>query len=793
MSLKKRKKSSVHSPASQVNPKNRRLRRVLCETLFLVLLIVAFCAFLALISFDIRDSGWTSTGDTNATYYNLTGCIGAVFADVMLSLFGFAAYLIPILIAYVGFILFRPRPEKETFHTLASLLKWSGFLITLASCATLAALHYQVKEGLLPQAIKCDLGNAGGIVGCILANKMHTLLGGVGATLILLALLLGGVTFFTGISWFSVMDGVGNASLWLMRWGRRQTQRLREWMKSRSARNERRATLVKENMVRATRVPPRISKPTVVEEKSKRDTKERQLEMFKVSPNGLPPLSALDEPPKEKLGYSKESLEAMSRLVEMKLRDFGVEVQVVAVEPGPVITRYELQPAVGVKVNQISNLSKDLARALSCTSVRIVEVIAGKSVVGLEIPNATRQIIALSEIVRSKQYDSSSSPLTVALGKDIGGKSMVADLNKMPHLLVAGTTGSGKSVCVNAMIVSLLYKSTPDQVRMILIDPKMLELSVYEGIPHLLAPVVTDMKEAAMSLRWCVAEMERRYKLMAFMGVRNIAGCNKKIIEAEKKGEPLRDPLFKPSVVVVNQDDDGNGTIEQAPVLETLPYIVVFIDEFADMIMAVGKKVEELIARLAQKARASGIHLVLATQRPSVDVITGLIKANIPTRIAFQVSSKIDSRTVLDQMGAESLLGQGDMLYLPPGSGVPVRVHGAFVSDHEVHRVVSLVKANGEANYVEGILDPEGVDLDSIPGLTDQDSDDAESDPLYDQAVRVVLDTRKASISGVQRRLKIGYNRAARLVEQMEVAGIVGPLHSNGSREILIPDRSDGQ
>jgi S-DNA-T family DNA segregation ATPase FtsK/SpoIIIE len=479
----------------------------------------------------------------------------------------------------------------------------------------------------------------------------------------------------------------------------------------------------------------------------------------------------------------------MSRQVEIKLKDFGVEVEVVAVQPGPVITRFELQPAVGVKVNQISNLAKDLARAMSVASVRIVDIIPGKSVVGLEIPNETRQLIALNEIVRSREYDDSHSPLTIALGKDIGGCPVVADLAKMPHLLVAGTTGSGKSVGVNAMIVSLLYKTTPDQVRLIMIDPKMLELSVYEGIPHLLTPVVTDMKEAAQALRWCVAEMERRYKLMAALGVRNIAGCNKKILEARKAGTPIKDPLFKPSVVVINQDEFGEGMTEEAPDLEVMPFIVVVIDEFADMMMVVGKKVEELIARLAQKARAAGIHLVLATQRPSVDVITGLIKANIPTRMAFQVSSKIDSRTILDQMGAEQLLGNGDMLYLPPGTAAPVRVHGAFVSDQEVHRVVSYVKTTGEPNYVPGILEGADGDGDGIPGLTEGNASDDESDPLYDQAVQVVMETRKASISGVQRRLKIGYNRAARLVEQMERSGLLGPLQSNGSREILVPVR----
>ncbi len=469
----------------------------------------------------------------------------------------------------------------------------------------------------------------------------------------------------------------------------------------------------------------------------------------------------------------------MSRQVELKLRDFGIEVEVVAVQPGPVITRFELQPAPGVKASRIVNLSKDLARALSVVSVRVVEVIPGKSVVGLEIPNAEREPVVLSEILRSKAYERAASPLTLALGKDIGGQPVVVDLARMPHLLVAGTTGSGKSVALNAMVLSLLYKATPDLVRLILIDPKMLELSVYDGIPHLLAPVVTDMKEAANALRWCVAEMERRYRLMAHLGVRQLAGYNRKVREAAERGEPIPDPLWTP-------EEGGEEEGAERPALAPLPYIVVVVDEFADMMMLVGKKVEELIARLAQKARASGIHLVLATQRPSVDVITGLIKANIPARIAFQVSSKVDSRTILDQMGAEQLLGQGDMLYLAPGTSVPERVHGAFVSDQEVHRVVAHLRGLGGPDYVEAVLREaaEGGAPEGVPGLTPAD---AEQDPLYDQAVRIVTETRRASISAVQRRLKIGYNRAARMIEQMEQAGIVGPLQPNGSREVLAP------
>jgi S-DNA-T family DNA segregation ATPase FtsK/SpoIIIE len=488
----------------------------------------------------------------------------------------------------------------------------------------------------------------------------------------------------------------------------------------------------------------------------------------------LPALSLLDDPPPRVGGYSAEALEAMSRLVELKLRDFGVEAEVVEVHPGPVITRFELRPAPGVKVAQISNLAKDLARALSAISVRVVEIIPGKSTMGLEIPNETREMVTLGEIIKSKAYDDMASPLALVLGKDIGGNPVVADLTRMPHLLVGGTTGSGKSTAVNAMVLSLLYKSTPDHVRLIMIDPKMLELSVYEGIPHLLAPVVTDMKQAANALRWCVAEMERRYQLMAFAGVRNLAGYNRKIKDSLDEGKPIKNPIEMKRL-------PPGGDPSTVPDLEPLPNIVVIVDELADMMMIVGKKVEELIARLAQKARASGIHLILATQRPSVDVITGLIKANIPTRIAFQVSAKVDSRTILDQSGAESLLGHGDMLFLQPGTSHPVRVH----------KVASSLRVHAAPIYIDEILEGPSMPIPGMPGEAGEgeggEGGDAEQDPLYDEAVRIVTESRKASISGVQRRLKIGYNRAARMIEAMEAAGLVGPLNTNGSREVLAP------
>ncbi len=508
-----------------------------------------------------------------------------------------------------------------------------------------------------------------------------------------------------------------------------------------------------------------------------RAQEQRQTKLFLDVPDSeLPPISLLDAPEPQRPGFSDEELEGLSRLLEEKLAEFRIEVEVVAVHPGPVITRFEMQLAPGIKASRITNLSQDIARSLSLVSVRVVEVIPGKSTIGIEVPNEHREIVQLSEMLQSEEYNSKASPLTIALGKDISGQSITADLGRMPHLLVAGTTGSGKSVAVNAMLVSLLYKATPNDVRLILIDPKMLELNVYDGIPHLLTPVVTDMKEAANALRWCVGEMERRYTLMAELKVRNITGYNKKIREAEDAGTPIVDPLYKAELSL--------EPTAAPPTLEPMPFIVVVVDEFADMMMQVGKKAEEMIARIAQKARAAGIHLILATQRPSVDVITGLIKANIPTRIAFQVSQKVDSRTILDQGGAESLLGHGDMLYLPPGTAVPVRVHGAFVDDHEVHNVAGHIRATGEPNYIEAILQESSA---VIPGLSGSGDDSAEHDELYDQAVAIVTESRKASISYVQRRLKIGYNRAARMVEEMENAGVVSQVTGSGTREVLAP------
>ena len=540
-------------------------------------------------------------------------------------------------------------------------------------------------------------------------------------------------------------------------------------------------------------MPPVIQPVTQSKRPSPRVLREKQQKLFDDSElvGSLPQINLLDPPDKSgPTGYSADSLEHLSRLLELKLQDFGISAEVTEVLPGPVVTRFEIQPAPGIKVSRISGLAKDLARSMAVISVRVVEVIPGKSVVGIEIPNEKREMVRLSEVISSEAFDRSSSPLTLALGNDIAGIPTVADLARMPHLLVAGTTGSGKSVGINAMLLSLLLKASPDEVKLILIDPKMLELSIYDDIPHLLTPVITDMKDAASGLRWCVGEMERRYKLMAALGVRNIAGYNRKIEDAIKAGNPIVDPLwtFDPSTVGWDETEEP----PEAPMLEALPYIVVVIDEFADMMMIVGKKVEQLIARIAQKARAAGIHLILATQRPSVDVITGLIKANVPTRIAFQVSSKIDSRTILDQGGAEQLLGHGDMLYLPPGTSVPERIHGAFVDDHEVHKVVADWKRRGTPSYLSDITDEASVSSIAVPGFdtTDENGDDAESDPLYDEAVAFVLESGKASISSVQRKLRVGYNRAARLIEQMEASGVVSPMSSNGSREILAPNNN---
>ena len=746
---------------------NRRLK----EGAFLLLLAIGAYFMMALFSYSPDDPSWGYVGPREHAV-NAAGPVGAWAANVLFILFGKVAYVFPLMIGWGGWLMFRERDEEH--HSLnLRIARWVGFGLIVLTATSLAALHFGAADEL-PEG-------AGGILGSVIGGSGKAVLNSDGASLLLLALLLVGFTLFTGVSWFAVMDGLGGFILNAWRQAVTLVSGLAERRQANRMKQERQDVVKKEMERTRNKPPPVIEKKEPTIKSSVRVEKERQMTLLDPEPNTeLPPLGLLDPPQKSGKGLSTEALQAMSGQVERKLADFGVIAEVTAVHPGPVVTLFELQLAAGTKASKVTNLSKDLARALSVVSVRVVEVIPGKTVIGLEIPNEYRETVYLSETLRSEAYDRSKSPLTLALGKDIVGEPVVADLAKMPHALIAGTTGSGKSVAVNAMILSLLYKATAEEIRLIMIDPKMLELSVYEGIPHLLTPVVTDMKEAANALRWCVAEMERRYKLMASLGVRNIAGYNKKVKDAIKAGTPIKDPLFKP------EPDPITGDLPEVPDLHSMPYIVVVVDEFADMIMVVGKKVEELIARLAQKARASGVHLLLATQRPSVDVITGLIKANIPTRIAFQVSSRVDSRTILDQMGAEALLGHGDMLYLPPGTSIPLRTHGAFVDDHEVHRVVSHLRQSGAPNYVDEILQEPS---EAIPGLSAEASgvDTEDQDPLFDEAVQIVTDSRRASISGVQRRLKIGYNRAARLVEEMERIGIVSSADERGNREVLAP------
>jgi len=747
------------------------LAQGLKEAALWLFLVAGLVLLLALSTYSPSDPGYTFSGEPDGHIHNAIGPVGAWLADFLYFLIGYPAYVLAALLIWSGWLIFRARRSTEPVNKLHLATRIVGLLLSLVTASGLASIGYGTGSGLQ---------DAGGVLGSAVGRSLAHVLSPLGATLVLLAVFLGAVTVFTGISWLAVMDRVGHWTLLLLERTRNRWSWLQETIATRRAR-EQQVEVIKVHQQEVKKKPkPRIEPIAKPVAPSPRVEREKQVPLFEPpSDSELPPLALLDDKPPKVEGYSEAALEAMSRTVEIKLKDFGVDVQVVAVNPGPVVTRFELQPAAGVKVSQITNLSKDLARGLSAISVRVVEVIPGKSVVGLEIPNEARQLVTLGEILRSKEYDESASPLTLALGKDIGGNSMVADLERMPHLLIAGTTGSGKSVGINAMILSLVYKATAEHVRMIMIDPKMLELSVYEGIPHLLSPVVTDMKEASNALRWCVAEMERRYKLMAALGVRNLAGYNRKVKEAIDARKPIIDPLLSPEKLALLPDSD-------IPRLQPMPNIVVVVDELADMMMVVGKKVEELIARLAQKARASGIHLILATQRPSVDVITGLIKANIPTRIAFQVSARVDSRTILDQQGAESLLGHGDMLYLPPGTSVPTRIHGAFVSDQEVHKVVAHLKRKGQPHYIEEILSGPGEPIPGFPGEPGEEGDaSGEADPLYDQAVRIVTESRKASISGVQRRLKIGYNRAARMIEEMEARGIVGPLQSNGSREVL--------
>ena len=753
--------------AAPAQPLPGKIAARLREAKWLALIAVAAYLALILLTFDRADPGWSHSATVDRIR-NAGGRAGAWLSDLLLYLFGLSAWWWVLLLVYAVIWGYRRLDGRSISDRRPFIVALAGFSVLLFASCGIEALRFHSIKVNLPFA-------PGGLFGAVIAQVFGATFGFTGATLLLLALTAIGLSLFTGVSWVAVMEGIGTAveTAWLKAielWQRREDRKRGE-----IAVVERELVVEAEKKRVEEHQPIRIEPPVVQIPKSERVIKEKQVPLFQDLPDTpLPPLALLDEAPRDREGVSAETLEFTSRLIEKKLKDFGVEVKVLAAYPGPVVTRYEIEPAVGVKGAQVVNLVKDLARALSVVSIRVVETIPGKSCMGLEIPNPRRQTVRLTEILGSQAYHDLHSPLTLALGKDIGCHPVVADLARMPHLLVAGTTGSGKSVAINAMILSLVYKAEPREVRLVMIDPKMLELSVYEGIPHLLVPVVTDMKQAASALLWCIGEMERRYKLMSWLGVRNLSGFNHRVAEAEKRGERLEDPATV-------------GTDAAMP-LGRLPHIVVIIDELADLMMVVGKKVEELIARLAQKARAAGIHLIVATQRPSVDVITGLIKANIPTRIAFQVSSKVDSRTILDQHGAETLLGQGDMLYLPPGTGHAQRVHGAFVADHEVHKVVENLKQQGTPDYVDGVLDEvedDGGEL--LPG-----EGAGESDPLYDQAVEIVLRTRRPSISLVQRHLRIGYNRAARLLESMEHAGLVSSMQSNGNREVLVPDRAQG-
>ncbi|QJR82680.1 DUF87 domain-containing protein [Alteromonas pelagimontana] len=815
----------------------------LLEAGMIVACVFAFFLLFALASFHPGDPGWSQAG-LQLDVHNWVGATGAWVADLLLFSFGYLAYLLPFCCAFIGWFSFQHIKNIEEFDYLTIGLRLIGGLLLALGATGIASVNFN------------DLFNfsAGGFVGDIISSALIPYFNTAGTILLLLCFFCTGFTLLTGISWLTIIDWMGNITLWTGRKAVALPQQLLGLEMPRLAlpfnRTEQESETSDEIDITSMRAEPpaensnhRRGKSAAIErsepsfgipdevftaddeppfhidesaepEPEPEEKKSRfSISGLKQKVNGtaastpspsspksasptakpakissgeggggddsvgpMPSFDLLERADKHENPISQEELDMVSRLVEEKLADFNIEATVVGVYPGPVITRFELDLAPGVKVSKITTLSKDLARAMSAISVRVVEVIPGKSVIGLELPNKKREMVRLSEVISCDTFQSAPSALTMVLGADISGKPVVVDLAKMPHLLVAGTTGAGKSVGVNVMILSLLYKSTPEDVRMIMIDPKMLELSVYEGIPHLLAEVVTDMKEAANALRWCVGEMERRYRLMSALGVRNLKGYNAKVLQAIADGEPIKDPLWR----------SEESMDPEAPDLDKLPHIVVVVDEFADMMMIVGKKVEELIARIAQKARAAGIHLILATQRPSVDVITGLIKANIPTRIAFQVSSKIDSRTILDQQGAEALLGMGDMLYLPPGSPVPTRVHGAFVDDHEVHAVVADWQKRGKPEYIDEILNGEASAEVLLPGEAPEGGDE-EYDAFFDEAVAFVTESRRASVSGVQRKFRIGYNRAARLVEQMEQNGVVSSPGHNGNREVIAP------
>lgn len=776
--------NTLNSPRGEATPASRTRLGRFADELWLVLASACLALWLlALLTYSPLDLAWSTSG-TGAPQGNYAGLLGAWLADGSYYLLGFsvwwgvAASLRAWLSALARWLRGHDRPLTPAAQLAFApqsgrerALFWLGLVLLLCASAVLEWTRFYSLEAHLP-------GHSGGILGYFLGPLGMQLLGYTGSGLVAIAAGVIGSSLVFGFSWGQVAERLGARMFSQIDTRREKIAQQEDVALGQQAALARAEVLVEERQdltVPNSKLVVKIEPLLADVPKSDRVVKERQKPLFRELDGKLPQVDLLDAALLRQETVAPETLEMTSRMIEKKLRDFGVEVTVVLAQPGPVVTRYEIEPATGVKGSQIVGLAKDLARSLSLVSIRVVETIPGKNYMALELPNAKRQTIKLSEILGSKIYNEAKSMLTMGLGKDIVGNPVVADLAKMPHVLVAGTTGSGKSVGINAMILSLLYKAEAHDVRLLMIDPKMLEMSVYEGIPHLLCPVVTDMKQAANGLTWCVAEMERRYKLMSKMGVRNLAGFNTKWDDAKARGEFIYNPF--------------SLTPEAPEPIERLPHIVVVIDELADLMMVVGKKIEELIARLAQKARAAGIHLILATQRPSVDVITGLIKANIPTRIAFQVSSKIDSRTILDQMGAEALLGMGDMLYMPSGTGLPIRVHGAFVSDEEVHRVVSYLKSQGEPNYIEGIL--EGGTVDGEDGAGTLDGGGGEKDPMYDQAVEVVLKNRKASISLVQRHLKIGYNRAARLVEDMEKAGLVSSMSTSGQREILVPARNE--
>ena len=772
---------SIHTLNNDAPQQAQRpvLSRFVHELMLIVSLVGLVLWFMSLATHSLHDAAWSTSGQGGAPH-NLAGRMGAWLADASYYLFGYSVWWFFLACgrAWLKALAVWLRGEEvldEPVNRWQTLVHgrvgfWVGLALLLSASAMIEWARFYSLEARLP-------GHGGGVLGYLLGPLSVRWLGFSGSALVAIGLGLVGMSWVFRFSWAQAAERLGEIIDDFVASFRQKREIAEDLALGQQALREREEVVLiqREEAPEAPPVPVLIEPVLVEIQPSERVAKERQKPLFSEMPDSrLPQVDLLDGAQTRQETVAPETLEMTSRLIEKKLKDFGVDVRVVLAQPGPVITRYEIEPATGVKGSQIVNLAKDLARSLSLVSIRVVETIPGKTTMALELPNAKRQSIRLSEILGSGIYNEAKSMLTMGLGKDIVGNPVVADLAKMPHVLVAGTTGSGKSVGINAMILSLLYKAEARDVRLLMIDPKMLEMSVYEGIPHLLAPVVTDMKQAAHGLNWCVAEMEKRYKLMSKLGVRNLAGYNTKIDDAASREEFIYNPF--------------SLTPESPEPLQRLPHIVVVIDELADLMMVVGKKIEELIARLAQKARAAGIHLILATQRPSVDVITGLIKANIPTRIAFQVSSKIDSRTILDQMGAEALLGRGDMLYMASGTGLPVRVHGAFVSDEEVHRVVSYLKSQGEPDYIEGVL--EGGTVDGEEGGLDGESG-GEKDPMYDQAVEVVLKNRKASISLVQRHLKIGYNRAARLVEDMEKAGLVSAMSGSGQREILVPTRAE--